>query len=224
MRSNDKALAVMIAEKASPRMDGRWTATAAVPLISGGGPVFYGSIEDRAAAKERLINRLFSRLTPHGGLLSSQDLPALKKDCLGRPFLSWPGASVPAISFSHAKGRMWACLGWAAGIGIDVAYPEEFHDPYPFVRVFRREELGQVKGLCGGGIQDGAALLWSLKEAAVKALGCGFNLFDPLEVEVRVLSRRAGGFLFVVNAGRSLSAWAAREGQAWMAVALIAPS
>lgn len=261
MQGSDRTLAKsVIYEGAHPVPDGGWTKTGPVPLTSGKGPIFCGSIENRKGAKEQLLHRLFSHVTMHGNILSNRGLPALKKDCLGRPFLSWPDASAPAISFSHANGRMWACLGWAAGIGIDVAYPEEFDDPYPFARIFRREELDQVRGLCGGGVRDGAALLWAVKEADVKALGCGFNLFDPLEVEVRVLSRLAHGFLFKVNlstprpaglslfkvhpeprvlasslrpglravervnVGRALSAWAAREGQAWMAVALIAPS
>jgi phosphopantetheinyl transferase len=102
--------------------------------------------------------------------------------------------------------------------------PEEFQSPYPHARVFRFEELEQVRGLCVGGLQDRAAMLWSVKEAAVKALGCGFNFLDPLEVEVRVLKPRAGGFLFEVHAGQNLSAWARRDGQAWMAIALIASS
>jgi hypothetical protein len=128
---------------------------------------------------------------------------------MGRPFLVWPNASVPAISFSHANGRTWAGLGWAAGIGIDVAYPDEFHGPYPFARVFSPRELDRAMDLCGDEVQDRAALLWSVKEAAVKALGCGFNFFAPLNVEVRGLRPLAGGFLFEVN----LSApWPERQG------------
>jgi hypothetical protein len=193
------------------------------PPLGGSRPVVYGSIANRAEAKEWLTARLdchLMRLPGHGVSLSARGLPAVEADSLGRPFLFWPGSPVPAVSFSHAKGRTWACLAWTSGVGIDVAYPEEFHSPYPFGRVFRSGELDQARGLCGGGLLDRAALLWSLKEAAVKALGCGFNFFCPLEVGVRVLGPQDGGLLSEVDAGRVLPAWARRDGRAWMAIAL----
>jgi phosphopantetheinyl transferase len=200
-----------------------WIEVGTVPPMGGSGPVLYSSIDHREGAKEQLTARLLCHLMQRSGCgtpLPSQEMPIIETDRLGRPFLIWEGASVPAISFSHAKGRTWACLAWTIGVGIDVAYPEEFLDPYPFARVFRLGELDQAKGFCRGGLQDRAALLWSVKEAAVKASGCGFNFFDPLEVRVRALSPRDGGLLFNVHAGRSLPAWARQDGQVWMAIAL----
>jgi phosphopantetheinyl transferase (holo-ACP synthase) len=38
--------------------------------------------------------------------------------------------------------------------------------------------------LAGGDSEKAAALLWSVKEAAVKALGCAFHLVDPRQIHV----------------------------------------
>jgi hypothetical protein len=38
--------------------------------------------------------------------------------------------------------------------------------------------------LAGGDLEKASALLWSVKEAAVKALGCAFHLVDPLQITV----------------------------------------
>ncbi len=195
------------------------------PPLKGNGPAVYGSITSRTGAKERLTARLHGhlmRLSGNGICRPILGLPAVKTDGLGRPFLSWPGSAVPSVSFSHRRSRTWACLAWTGRVGIDAASPEEFHGPYPFARAFRREEMEQAGGLCGGRLQDRAALLWALKEAAVKALGCGFNFFDPLEVRVMACGPRDGGLLFEIDAGRVLPAWARRNGRDWMAICVTA--
>jgi phosphopantetheinyl transferase len=221
---NPSAMKTTHGKALSPRGIGPpWVEIGAAPPMGGRGPVLYSSIDHREGAKEKLTAQLLCHLmqrSGHGISLPAQEMPTIETDRLGRPSLVWQGASAPAISFSHAKGRTWACLAWTTGIGIDVAYPEEFLDPYPFARVFRSGELDQATGLCRGELQDRAALIWSIKEAAVKASGCGFNFFDPLEVRVRVLSPRDGGLLSDVYAGRSLRAWARQDGQVWMAIAL----
>ncbi|MGB5618084.1 MAG: 4'-phosphopantetheinyl transferase superfamily protein [Desulfobacterales bacterium] len=63
------------------------------------------------------------------------------------------------------------------------------------------EELDCVRALGRKNTARAAALIWSLKEAAVKATGTGFNCYDPLEV--RVANPRPGGqgILFDVWAG-----------------------
>jgi len=67
------------------------------------------------------------------------------------------------------------------------------------------EELDCVRVLVHKNTARAAALIWSLiwslKEAAVKATGTGFNCYDPLEV--RVANPRPGGqgILFDVWAG-----------------------
>jgi phosphopantetheinyl transferase len=73
--------------------------------------------------------------------------------------------------------------------------------------------------LCGGDAADAAALLWALKEAAVKALGVGFHLLDPLAVEAFSPRPWRGGVRVSVQAGRILSAWARPEEGGWLALA-----
>ena len=126
----------------------------------------------------------------------------------------------PSLSFSHGEGRLWAAMCSQGSVGIDVAYPEEFTGGYPFARAFRPEELDCARALCHNDTARGAALIWSVKEASVKATGAGFNLFDPLEVRVANPLLRGQGILFEVSAGGPISAWARTEGRGWLAVAL----
>ena len=79
---------------------------------------------------------------------------------------------------------------------------------------------------------DTAALLWSLKEAAVKSLGCGFHLLGPRELLVAPweLNRGRGEFcvrIIPFEASRTgvpvepeIRATARRHGDAWIAVAM----
>ena len=60
-------------------------------------------------------------------------------------------------------------------------------------RAFRPAELDWARPLSGGDTAGAAALLWALKEAAVKALGVGFHLLDPLAVEAVKPQALAGG-------------------------------
>ena len=66
----------------------------------------------------------------------------------------------------------------------------------------------------------GAALIWAAKEASVKAIGAGFNLFDPVEVRVGPPLVREQGMLFEVLVDRPISTWARTEGSGWLSVAL----
>ena len=93
------------------------------------------------------------------------------------------GRPGPSISFSQAAGRLWAALTCTGQVGVDAALPSEFEESYPWARAFRPAELAWARPLAGGDTAGAAALLWALKEAAVKALGVGFHLLDPLAVE-----------------------------------------
>lgn len=104
---------------------------------------------------------------------------------LGKPHLLLGEYRGPAISFSECGGNVWAALcGDQSDIGIDVAGTDEFPKEYPFHRVFNDRELQHALRLAGGELGNASALLWSVKEAVVKALGCAFHLVDPMQINV----------------------------------------
>ena len=106
-------------------------------------------------------------------------------DPLGRPQLLLGECKGPAISFSEGGENVWAALcGDGSDIGIDVAGTDEFHRGYPFHRGFHPQELQHTLRLAGGDMAKASALLWSVKEAVVKALGCAFHFVDPLQITV----------------------------------------
>jgi hypothetical protein len=141
----------------------------------------------------------------------------------------------PAISFSEGGGNVWAALcGDQSDIGIDVAGTDEFQKEYPFHRVFNDLELQHALRLAGGELGSASALLWSIKEAVVKALGCAFHLVDPLQINVYPsvaggdggytfpvgLSRKAL-MRFSVGAGRSIWVRSLPRLKMWFSIALL---
>jgi phosphopantetheinyl transferase (holo-ACP synthase) len=107
-------------------------------------------------------------------------------DPLGKPRLLLEGSRGPAISFSEGGGAVWAALcGDESEIGIDVAEVDDFHGDYPVQRVFAAQELGHALRLAGGDVAAASALLWSIKEAVAKALGCGFHAVEPRDIHVQ---------------------------------------
>lgn len=165
------------------------------------------------------------------------DAPGLRleHDGLGRPWAADEGGlPLPALlSFSRLgkradgdgpEGRLWAAAMRAEdafGLGLDVAAPEEFAPPYPVARAFAPEELAAARelGLAG---QDALALLWSLKEAAAKALGTGFHRVEPLELCVRNFCQTPEGLACEVHGPMNiLPALAERLPRGWLALALL---
>jgi phosphopantetheinyl transferase len=106
-------------------------------------------------------------------------------------------------------------------VGIDVAYPQEFAGAYPFSRAFGPQEMDCVRDVAGQDTPRAAALIWSLKEAAVKAIGTGFNTHDPREVRVGNPRSGQSGIVFNVRVDEAVTAWARPEGKGWLAVAVI---
>ena len=163
------------------------------------------------------------------------DLPIqVVHDPLGRPQLLLGEYQGPAISFSEGGGKIWAALcGDTSDIGIDVAGTDEFHREYPFHRVFHPQELHHALGLADGDLKKASALLWSIKEAVVKALGCAFHLVDPRQITVYPSAGRDGGYTFPVDlSGKSLvrfpiasrgSLWVRSlpERKTWLSIALV---
>ena len=114
---------------------------------------------------------------------------SLSANSLGQPRLLVDGRPGPPISFSWCAGRLFAALGLdQSWIGLDAASPEEFTGPYPYKRVFNPMELQVATLLTGGNREEAAALLWSAKEAVVKATGCGYRLFGPRRLRLEFQS------------------------------------
>jgi phosphopantetheinyl transferase len=116
-------------------------------------------------------------------------------DCLGKPHLLIDGSDGPAVSFAYEGDTMWVAVGReSSSVGIDAAESASFRGNYPFHRAFHEGELelGREK-------DEVAALIWSAKEAVVKALGCGFHLVDPLHLRVEPCSDDNGKSLLNVH-------------------------
>jgi phosphopantetheine--protein transferase-like protein len=156
------------------------------------------------------------------------------RDPLGKPHLMLGEQRGPAISFSAGGGAAWAALcGDDSDIGLDVAEADEFQSDYPVHRVFSARELQQAVRLTDGDLAQASALLWSVKEAAVKALGCGFHLVAPLDIVVQPALEGDGAYTFVVclsrkalerwpmGAGCSIWVRALPQGRLWLSLAFL---
>ena len=229
--------------------------------VHGRGPVFYASMpcanETRkgcgtnaaAGERQRLVSALWDHLVAMEGHLWKRfrfsDRAAFPiqvvRGLLGRPHLLLGEYRGPAISFSRGGGKVWAALsGDESDIGVDVAGADEFHREYPFHRVFHPHELQHALRLAGGDLEKASALLWSIKEAVVKALGCAFHLLDPRQITVYPSVGWAtggavggnGGYTFPVGlsgkalvrfpigAGRSIWVRSIPQVKMWLSIAL----
>jgi phosphopantetheinyl transferase len=220
------------------------------------GPVFYASLpiapETRrgcrangAEDQHRLVSSLWDHLMAlmakespleEGGQASNRTTIPIQvvHDQLGRPHLRVGENRGPAISCSEGVGKIWAALcGDESDIGIDVAEPNEFQGEYPVHRVFHRPELHHALRLAGGDLARALALLWSVKEAVAKALGCAFHLVDPRQINVYPAVSRDGEYSFPVglsgkarvrfplNPGRFIWVRSLPRAQMWLSIALL---
>jgi 4'-phosphopantetheinyl transferase superfamily len=198
-----------------------------------------------AGDKHRLVSTLWDHLvameSPFWKHCQSSDRAAFPiqvvRGLLGRPYLLLGEYRGPAISFSEGGGKVWAALcGDESDIGIDVAGTDEFRGEYPFHRVFHAQELQHALKLAGGDLEKASALLWSIKEAFVKALGCAFHLVDPRQITVYPSTGGAmgdGGYIFPVglsgkaqmqfpiSASRSLWVRSLPQRKMWLSIALL---
>ncbi len=230
-----------------------------VSFSHGRGPVFYASLPcgpcaaeilkgcgtNGAGDKHLLVSILWDHLVameiPFREPCRSSNRAAspiqVVRGLLGRPHLLLGEYQGPAISFSEGGGRVWAALcGDESDIGIDVAGIDEFQREYPFRRVFHAQELQHALRLAGGDLEKAFALLWSIKEAVVKALGCAFHLVDPRQITVYPPTEGAvggdGGYTFPVglsgkalvrfpiSASRSLWVRSLSQRKVWLSIAL----
>jgi len=228
----------------------------AVSFVQGRGPVLYaslpcgppadGTLKGRGANGAEVKHRLISTLWDH---LVARESPLWKRsqslnratlpiqvvhDPLGKPQLLLGEHRGPAVSFSEGGGRIWAALcGDDSEIGMDVAGTDEFQGKYPFQRVFHAEELQHALMLEGADMAKASALLWCIKEAVVKALGCGFHLVDPREICVRPSGEGGDEYTFSVclsgkalvrfpnSAGRHLWVRSIPQGEMRLSIALL---
>jgi hypothetical protein len=190
--------------------------------------------------------RLVSTLWAHLAALESPLWKHCQSSCgvqvlrgmLGRPHLLLGEYQGPAISFSNGGGRRWAALCEDESyVGIDAAGTDEFSGDYPFQRVFNPQEFEHALNLEGGDPERASALLWSVKEAVVKALGSAFHLADPLQITVYPSAEGAAkgneGYTFPVGlSGKALmrfpmnargSIWVRSlpQGNMWLSIALL---
>ena len=212
---------------AAAAQDRREGIVRAVRLVPCGGVVFYASVPGTSATstgcvtrrtenRRRLVNILWEHLRAEESHLWKRPhfsngvaLPfRLVHDPLGRPHLLVGEHRGPAISFSTAGEEVWAALcGDRSDIGIDVAGSAEFQEGYPVHRVFHVRELHQAMELAGGDPANAAALLWSVKEAVAKALGCAFHLVKPRDIHVDPSEVEEGGPAFSVRLSGKALEW-----------------
>ena len=225
----------------------------AVSFDHRGGPAFYASLPgdgetlkgcraNGAGDKNHLVSILLDHVvameSPLWKCRHSFDRAAFPihvvRDPLGRPHLLLGEYRGPAISFSEGGGKVWAALcGDESDIGIDVAATDEFQGEYPLHRVFHDQELQHALRLTGGDLEKASALLWSIKEAVVKALGCAFHLVAPRQVHVYPSIGEDGGYTFPVclsrkalarspiGAGRSIWVRSFPQAKMWLSIALL---
>lgn len=210
-------------------------------------PVFYSCLpRDTSSCKQRLISSLWEHCVARGNPHGKQDNDFNKKrshiqvgtGLLGKPYLLVGDCRGPSISFSEGEGKLWAALsGGTSDIGIDLAGGAEFPETYPFDRVFHQQELQHAMDLTGGNMADASALLWSIKEAVVKSLGCAFHVVSPRQLDVSASlesTPAAGGvYAFTVEltgkareylppaAGRSLGVSSLALGASWFSIAQV---
>ncbi|WAC08008.1 MAG: 4'-phosphopantetheinyl transferase superfamily protein [Thermodesulfobacteriota bacterium] len=203
---------------------------------------FNGCGTNEAGDKYRLVSFLLDRLVAMEGPLwkychstNGAAFPIqVVRDPLGRPHLLLGEDRGPAISFSEGGGKVWAALsGDESDIGIDVAGTDEFNRKYPFHRVFHVQELQHALRLADGNLEKASAMLWSIKEAVVKALGCAFHLVYPRQIYIYPSIGDDGGYTFPVGlsgnalvrfpiaAGRSLWVLSLPQKKMWLSIALL---
>jgi phosphopantetheinyl transferase (holo-ACP synthase) len=220
--------------------DCQGTTAHAVTFVHRSGPVFYASLPcrpcatetlkgcgtNRAGDKHRLVSLLWGHLAARESLLwkrcqssSRAAFPIqVVRGPLGKPHLLLGKYQGPAISFSEGGGKVWAALcGDESDVGIDVAGADEFPRGYPFHRVFHKQEFHYALSLVGGDPEKSSALLWSVKEAVVKALGCAFHLVAPLQIRVYPSTGGEDGYTFPVGlSGKALERFPLGAGTLWV--------
>ncbi|GEM_PF-3862905 len=205
------------------------------PLPEGGRVLRFS----RSTGEERRLREI-SRPEEEGrarramGAACNADHCEVVRDALGKPILMVRGRPGPSVSFASLGGTTWAAMTRTrSSVGIDAAWSGEFGPGYPIQRAFHKEEFDFGLSRTRGERKEAAGLLWSVKEAVVKSLGCGFHLLDPLDLSVgewqRDRKKSAFQVVLVNGAGRKLgmvedepiAVCTFREGEVWLSVAVV---
>jgi len=107
---------------------------------------------------------------------SRRDAKALLQAELSRHWRVRGSSGLPLYySYSHLPNQTWAAAAdQSCLIGIDAASDSEFDNSYPLQKAFHPAEIAA----------GSPGKIWSAKEAVVKALGCGFDGINPLDVRI----------------------------------------
>ncbi len=207
------------------------------------GSVFRASVRDPGPKADKRSRELRKRvlgrhLLRHSSMearpWSESPVIRIVNDSLGKPRVLCGSTSAPPVSFAHVGTRTWGAIcPRGAAVGIDVARAAEFNRGYPFSRAFCEEDVVVTLEKTNGDKQEAAAMLWSAKEAVVKAIGCGFHLLDPLDVRVvpwfevgseHILRGQVRGRsleMLVPSTRLDVPVAAVREESAWVCTALL---
>jgi len=189
-----------------------------------GEPVVYAAARIGEVDREQLATRLLkalAKVAPQwAGALDRGSL-TLDSDALGRPLLRLGAKPGPGISFSQAGELLWGALIGGGQVGLDAAREEDLAPPYPYARVFGPEEWDWAWRYCRGRTASAAALLWTAKEAAAKALGVGFHSLNPRDLQVVFLSPAFDGLQLMVRTPGEVKTWARPWPQGWLALAAV---
>lgn len=157
-------------------------------------------IAGRLAAK-RTVRRLFRS---NGLSCPSYTGIEIRNDILGAPYIAFTHDAIPeelgpiqvSISHSCGYGSAVACNEPGMLVGIDIEVPRSRLERLAW-RVLTSAEQEQLRRYWLNEPDWGILVFWTLKEAALKALGCGFRV-HPWRVEI-TFCPEPGNFLVRVH-------------------------
>jgi len=201
----DRGGLLQYAPGGNPAIDVRWLvglARESPGIAADRPPDFLSCLEQQAVARLRFAKRrrewLLGRWTAKQLYLRSreggQPLPmhaiTIANDPDGAPYLLTDGEGrIPlSLSISHCRDRAFCALGSSFGyaVGADVEHVEP-RDP-AFVQDFFTADEGALVSDCPAPWRDAVVtVLWSAKEAVLKAARCGLRV-DTRRVEISHLT------------------------------------
>ncbi|WP_323961648.1 4'-phosphopantetheinyl transferase superfamily protein [Arthrobacter sp. JZ12] len=154
-----------------------------------GGMLVDPAVRHRFLAGRSWLRGLVSRASgePAGRLVSRSVCPACAEDNHGRPGFFVGSKEVPvSVSLSRSGGWAVAVLdrsGAQQSLGIDLEQIDRFEGNGLDLDIFTPAERAAVRAADEDRRPDVRAVLWSRKEAVLKAAGTGL-LIEPGEVDV----------------------------------------